>query len=523
MGISQPAITNLYQSLQQSVTARAEHMAICFEGHKYSYAQFNHNVSLNILCLTENFKLKKGDVIVLALGNRPEFCALFYAAMALGVIVVPLSTKLKSDDSHIILGSVNAEVVFFDPEHQPWLATSSIEKPHHRISLPNWQFMLRNADNNSLPKPTTKTTVTPDDIAAIIYTSGTTGSPKGAAITHGNFLHAITAYQGSLNLTAEDSTILPIPICHITGLSALLCLFIHIGGTIHLHQRFNAEEILKSVSQYNITFLHGSPTVFILLIQEAEKHLTKYNYSSLRMIACGAGHLNIGIIERLSELFPNTEIRPIYGLTETTSPASIFPQDARNSKKPGSSGLPIDGLECQIRDDSNHLLPAGETGHLWLKGPVVIKEYWKNNKANQQNFQNGWFYTGDIASIDNDGYLFIKDRSKDMINRGGEKIYCIEIENLISNYPGVKDVAIVPRHSEIYGEEAVAYIVAHKDKPLVSDNISQWLSDKIAKFKIPSKIIFIAELPKNTNGKTDKLSLRKKANSLNQQLLNNKK
>ncbi|WP_211959108.1 class I adenylate-forming enzyme family protein [Budvicia diplopodorum] len=515
MGMPQPAIANLYQSLQQSVNVRAEYTAICFEGHKYSYAQFNHSVNLNILCLTDSFNLQKGDVIVLALGNRPEFCSLFYAAMALGVIVVPLSTKLKSDDSHTILNSVNAEVVFFDPEHQPWLALSSTVKPDHCVSLSNWQFMLRNADNNSLPQPITKVSVKPDDIAAIIYTSGTTGSPKGAAITHDNVLHAITAYQDSLGLTCEDSTVLPIPICHITGLSALLCLFIHIGGTIHLHQRFNAEIILETINQYNITFLHGSPTVFILLIQEAEKHLKEYNYSSLRMIACGAGHLNIGIIDKLSELFTNTEIRPIYGLTETTSPASIFPQDARKSDKIGSSGLPISGLECQIRDDSNCLLTTGETGHLWLKGPVVIKEYWKNSTVNQQYFQDGWFYTGDIASIDKDNYLFIKDRSKDMINRGGEKIYCIEIENLISNYPGVKDVAIVPRHSEIYGEEAVAYVVAYKDKPLVSDNINQWLSDKIAKFKVPSRIIFIPELPKNANGKTNKLLLKKNANIKN--------
>ncbi|GKX50647.1 class I adenylate-forming enzyme family protein [Budvicia aquatica] len=515
MAIAQPTIKHLYQSLQQSVEARGEHAAICFEGHRYSYAQFNHSVSLNILCLAENFKLKKGDVIVLALGNRPEFCSLYYAAMALGVIVVPLSTKLKSDDSQNILDSVDAEVVFFDPEYQPWLASPSQTKPDHRISLSDWQFMLRNADNHTLPSPITDTAITSDDIAAIIYTSGTTGSPKGAAITHGNFLHAITAYQQTLNLTSKDSTILPIPICHITGLSALLCLFIHIGGTIHLHQRFNADEILKAISQYEITFLHGSPTVFILLTQEAEKHLTEYHYSSLRMIACGAGHLNIGIINKLSELFPNTEIRPIYGLTETTSPASIFPLDARESNKVGSSGLPIAGLECQIRDDSNRLLTTNEIGHLWLRGPVVIKEYWKNPQANQQYFQDGWFYTGDIASLDSDNYLFIKDRSKDMINRGGEKIYCIEIENLISNYPGVKDISIVPKHSEIYGEEAVAYIVAHQDSPLVSDNISQWLSDKIAKFKIPSKIIFIPELPKNTNGKTNKLLLRQKANLIN--------
>ncbi len=277
-----------------------------------------------------------------------------------------------------------------------------------------------------------------------------------------------------------------------------------------MQQRFNAEEILKTVSNHHITFLHGSPTVFILLLQEAEKYPQAGDYSSLRMIACGAGHLNVGIIERLAQLFPATEIRPIYGLTETSSPASIFPVDVRSSDKIGSSGLPIPGLSCQIRDDNLQVLAAGEIGHLWLKGPVVMSQYWKNPAANQQFFHDGWFYTGDIACLDQNNYLYIKDRSKDMINRGGEKIYCIEVENLISNYPGVKEIAIVPNSSEIYGEEAVAFIVAHRNKPLVSDNIIHWLSNKIAKFKIPSKIVFTAELPKNANGKIDKLALRQK-------------
>ncbi|GKX55449.1 AMP-dependent ligase [Leminorella grimontii] len=513
MGTSSLVVQNLYQSLEHSVESRPDGTALFFEGHKYSYRQFQHSVQASLFCLTERFKLQKGDAIVLALGNRPEFCFLFYAAMALGVVVVPLSTKLKSDDSMTVLESVDAKVVFYDPDSQPWLSTIASETQKSlRVSLSNWQFMVRNVDNQAVERSRPQTAVNADDVAAIIYTSGTTGSPKGAAITHSNFLHAINAYRLALGLNENDSTVLPIPICHITGLSALLCLFVHIGGTIHLHQRFSADEILRAIEQHGITFLHGSPTVFILLTQEAEKHEKSYDYASLRMIACGAGHLNTGIIGRLSALFPHTEIRPIYGLTETTSPASIFPMDVRRSDKIGSSGLPIPGLECQIRDDGGRPLSAGETGHLWLKGPVVIKRYWNNEKVNRQYFNNGWFYTGDIASIDKDNYLFIKDRSKDMINRGGEKIYCIEIENLISNYPGVKDIAIVPKHSDIYGEEAVAFIIADRMRPLVSDNITQWLSERIAKFKIPSKIIFVSELPKNANGKTDKVALRQRAN-----------
>ncbi len=177
--MQQAKITHLYQSLQQSVNRRAEHTALFFEGHKYSYNQLNHNVNLSSACLKESFNLAKGDVIVLALGNRPEFCSLFYAAMALGIIVVPLSTKLKSQDSHIILSSVNAKAVFYDPNSQPWMATLEPVQQSQVVSLADWQLMLSNADDQKVIQPVEPAAIVADDIAAIIYTSGTTGSRKG--------------------------------------------------------------------------------------------------------------------------------------------------------------------------------------------------------------------------------------------------------------------------------------------------------------------------------------------------------
>lgn len=506
VGMSKQKINNLYQSLQLSGQLRPNKIAISFEGHNYSYLKFKQQVDVSIHCLQHHFQVKKGDILVLALGNCPEFCSLFYAAMALGAIVVPLSIKLKAEDSTSLLNNVNAKIVFYDPSSQPWLSEKQ-PSAQHQTSLPDWQFILRNADDRTNVQPIELPDVNHEDIAAIIYTSGTTGKAKGAVISHGNFLSAIQTYVDVLGLTEQDSTVLPIPICHITGLSALLCLFIHIGGTIYLQKRFHAADILDTVAKQQITFIHGSPTVFILLIQEARRH-NNDSYPSLRMIACGAGHLNIGIMQQLSEIFLHAEIRPVYGLTETTSPATIFPEDVRRSNKQGSSGVAVPGLQLKVCDDYGNQLPHGQPGHLWLKGTMVINHYWQNPDINRQAFSDGWLYTGDIACIDEQGYLFIKDRSKDMINRGGEKIYSIEIENIFSTYPGVEDVAIVPMSSEIYGEEAIAFIVANQQQPLISDNIIQWLTGKIAKFKIPTKIIFMNKLPKNNNGKTNKNLLR---------------
>lgn len=494
-------VNNLYQSLHQSVCQYSSKVVLFNEEHQYSYKSFHDLVKTNAYLLANHYQLTKGDIIILAWGNRPEFCALFYAAVSLGIIVVPLSSKLKKTDGCTIINQIESKLTFYEQENNFWIT----EVSPNSISLSEWQFLVRNVEQVPefiLPE------VTVNDIAAIIYTSGTTGSAKGAVITHGNFLSAIEAYEKRLGLTADDSSILAIPICNITGLSALLCLFVHIGGTLHLHKRFNAELILKTVQKNRITFIHGSPTVFILLLQEMQGRNNSYDCSSLRMIACGAGHLNIGTINRISELFPSAEIRPIYGLTETTSPAAIFPEDVRKSKKIGSSGTFIDGVQYRITTSEGEILPAHQTGSLWLKGTVVINQYWCNEDANKKLIKDGWLNTGDIAVVDEDGYVYIKDRSKDMINRGGEKIYSIEIENLISNYPGVHDVAIIAQRDDVYGEVPVAFIVAEPNKPLLSANIIHWLTGKIAKYKMPTKIIFIDELPKNNNGKTDKLKLK---------------
>lgn len=490
-------------TLQHTESNNSTKTAIFYNEHKYSYQFLLNSVTLASGILQKHFHLSKGNIIVLALGNRPEFCTLFYAAMALGVIVVPLNTKFKTEDGITVLKSVKADVIFHENEQQNWIVTSQLGKT---ISLNEWQFLFRNFSDKIHKIDCNGVKL--QDTAAIIYTSGTTGSPKGTVITHGNFIAAITAYQKVLRLTANDSSILAIPIYNITGLSALLCLFIYIGGTLHLHQRFSVQQVLNTIDKHHITFLHGSPTVFILLTQLMNHQYDQLNVASLRMIACGGGHLNEGTLNDIFQSFPHAEIRPIYGLTETTSPATIFPINAKLSNKIGSSGTFVQGVEYKITDDNGKNLLNGEVGHLWLRGAVVISKYWQNDVVNKKSFKDGWLNTGDIAMIDQDGYLYIKDRSKDMVNRGGEKIYSIEIEDVISRYPGVKDVAMVPEKNAIYGEVPIVFIVSDKKTPLVSANIIHWLSDKIAQYKIPAKIIFVDEIPKNQNGKTNKLILR---------------
>jgi long-chain acyl-CoA synthetase len=416
--------------------------------------------------------------------------------------VVPFSTKLKQAESEALVGHIAPRVVLFDATVQDWLKNTPDARA---VSLSEWQALC-------LPEPLTRppVPVNRDDTAVMMFTSGTTGEPKGAIITHNNLLCAIDAYTQKLNLTAADSTILAVPIYHITGLSALLALFISLGASIWLQHRFNAPQVITTLREQNITFLHGSPTIFILLCQAAREQSASHpsDFPALRTIACGAGHLSDGLIKELKTLFPHTAIQPIYGLTETTSPATIFPGDVWGSDKCGSSGQAIPGLAITIRNDRQQPLPAGQIGHIWLKGDVVIREYWQHSERRPSCDAQGWFCTGDLGYLDDEGWLYIKDRSKDMINRGGEKIYSLELENILSTYRGVREVAVIPTPSPVYGEEPVAFIVPDGQHHLTSEEILDWLKVKIARFKLPARIIFTRALPRTHNGKVSKQQLK---------------
>ncbi|KAA9001103.1 acyl--CoA ligase [Affinibrenneria salicis] len=499
---------NLYQILCRNAQRQPQALALAFEERRYSYGAFHQRVKQVMAQLSGTWSLRKGDRIVLAWGNHPAFCEMFFAALGLGIEVVPFSTKLKQPEGENLISHIAPQAVFYNSNGQDWL--SRVEGARC-VSLSEWPALTLPTD-----EPIAAPALQREDTAVIMFTSGTTGAPKGALITHGNLLSAVQAYAEKFALTARDSTVLAVPIYHITGLSALLALFICQGGAIWLQHRFNAGQVIDTVRTENITFLHGSPTVFILLCQAIKNRAAQHEnaqpeiFPSLRAIACGAGHLNEGLIKELKERFPHTAIHPVYGLTETTSPATIFSDDVWGSNKIGSSGKAIPGLHIAIRDNQHRDLDHGQIGHIWLKGPVVIRQYWKMAEKDAACFRDGWFYTGDLGYLDEDGYLFIKDRSKDIINRGGEKIYSIELENIISTYSGVKEVAVIPAPSPVYGEEPVAFIVPENQCSLISDEIIGWLKTKVARFKLPARIIFTRTLPRTHNGKISKRQLREK-------------
>ncbi|MGI9862562.1 class I adenylate-forming enzyme family protein [Moorella naiadis] len=509
-------VKNLWQDFMQNAAKYPDKVALKTGDQSLTYHELEEEIKKFASGLAKRFQVQKGDVIALLMVNSIEFCVGFYASMYLGAIAAPLSTKLKATELKFMLQDSGARIIIANPDWLPnilpFLNETRVEviiatKPVKR----NFNAIFGNATMTPFAEVFTRIIIPPvivsqDDGAVIMYTSGTTGYPKGAYLTHFNLLQSIISYERTLQLTSWDTTLIAVPIFHITGLAALFLLFMHIGGTVYLLSFFNTEETLAMLERNNITFFHASPTVYIMLLEDGYGN---YLLPNLRKAACGSGAISVRTIKELKKWLPQLEFHTVYGLTETSSPATLFPGDVATSPHIGTSGLPIPIADCKIIDTNGNDITGTGEGELCIRGPMVAERYWHNPEATARVFRDGWFRTGDIARIDGEGYVYILDRVKDMINRGGEKIYSLEIENVIYSHPQVKEVAVVGVPDPIYGEVARAVIVPAQPGSITGSEIQEWVRNRLAKYKVPQYVDFVEELPKNANGKIIKKLLRK--------------
>ena len=335
----------------------------------------------------------------------------------------------------------------------------------------------------------------------IMFTSGTTTHSKGVVLCNYQIMHAVETYRRTLHIHAGDITVLATPMYHITGLVAILGVFLLVGGTIYIHRIFQAERVITEAEKYGFTFLHASPTVFHLLLEKGEN---KYPLKKLISLACGSGYMTIDKLKRIHNWLPESRFHTVYGLTETCSPATIFPTDAAVSLYIGSCGVPIPGIRMKIVDNNKVELPDGEIGEIAVSGITVLKCYYKQDV---REFKDGWLYTGDLGYFNADRYLYILDRKKYMINRGGEKIWCYDVENELTAISEIEEAAVVGIPDELYGEVPAAVIRLTPNSTLTESEIQKILLTRMAKYKIPVRIQFVRYLPHTVNGKVDKAAI----------------
>jgi long-chain acyl-CoA synthetase len=343
----------------------------------------------------------------------------------------------------------------------------------------------------------------PDDTAVVIYTSGTTGRPKGAQLTHFNMLmNALCNADKLLDMKEDDVGIAVLPLFHIFGQTCVMNACIYKGTTVALVPRFEPEAALKAIQSAGVTIFSGVPTMYQYLLRCPE--LDEYDISSLRIGVSGGASMPVEVMKAVEGRFGITILEG-YGLSET-SPTATFNRSERE-RKVGSIGLPIWGTEAKVVDANDEEVVRGERGELVLRGHHIMKGYHKKPDATAEAMKNGWFHTGDLATMDEDGYIFIVDRVKDMVVRGGFNVYPREVEEAIYEHEGVAEVAVIGVPHEELGEEVAAVVVMKEGESATEEEIIAFARERVARFKYPRSVTFMDDLPKTATGKILKREL----------------
>lgn len=501
---------NLYAALERTSSVYPDKTALVDDsGRKYSYHEFKQHCIELAAYLHGKYGVGQGSHVGLMMHNCVEFCAAFLALSRLGAVAVPLPSKFKEAEVLSLAQRADVDLVICHEDYEQWFLKQYNTSAVITIRGTGQQYGFREIFDRWTEKKTDTdklrlaATGGYYDVAIIMFTSGTTSKSKGVLLRNYNIMHAAESYRRILGITERDISVIATPIYHITGLVALLGLFLHTGGTIYLHKFFDPARVIKEAREKGFTFIHGSPTVFKLLIQEGENTPP---IPTLKSFACGSSNMSKNPLQRLHKWLPDSTFHTVYGLTETSSPATIFPGDAASSERIGSSGIPIPGTQFKILDEKGGELPRDQVGEIAIAGSVVLESYYKQTG---ENLHNGWLHTGDLGYFTEDGYLFVVDRKKDMIDRGGEKIWCFDVENELISMDGVQDAAVVGIPDELYGEVAAAVVQLDAGSPLTPEQIQAYLCDKIAKYKVPVKVKLVGKVPQTTHGKADKITIKK--------------
>jgi acyl-CoA synthetase (AMP-forming)/AMP-acid ligase II len=401
-----------------------------------------------------------GDRVALLFPNCIDFCLAYFGVLLAGGVVVPLNNRLAPRELAYILGHSQAATIIV---HQQFWESWNAVRPDL-----DGKFKVIKAEGESTdeaedfadliqpgPQPDAPPPTKPHDPASIMYTSGTTGLPKGAVLSHKNVFTNARNAGAHLGYKESDVTLLVVPLFHVTGLHSQLVAFAYVGGTCAVMRAYNTARMIELIAKHKVTVTFNVPTMYTLML--VNETLDRYDISGLRLAAYGGAPMAPETIVQLQKRL-GVDLYNAYGLTEATSLVTVLPAcDAL--RKAGSIGLPTSGTRLKTVDDRGREMEANQVGELYIKAPIVVSGYWRNPEATAENITDGWLHTGDYARIDPEGFVFIADRKKDMIIRGGENIYSIEVESALVSHPKVLEAAVVPRPHSIFDEVVHAFVV----------------------------------------------------------------
>ncbi|MER7691956.1 long-chain fatty acid--CoA ligase [Streptomyces sp. NPDC097610] len=454
----------------------------------------------------------RGDIVGLLLYNRPEFLELVYAANRIGAVFLPLNYRLSEDEWQYILDHSRAKVIVTESEFVPAVdrIAGVLTGLHHRIQVADdatvagWTGYenLLARHQGAVVEPVD---VEPGDLQRLMYTSGTTSRPKGVCITYGNLQAKNLAHIVHFGLTAEDTTLVCGPLYHVGGLDMPALGVLYAGGKVVLQRKFDARGVLKAIQEQRVTNLWLAPAMVnsVLEVPDRESHDT----TSVRFVLGGGEKTPEPVLRRVMTAFPNAWFADAYGLTETVSGDTFLDREHCLTKL-GSVGRPVPHTRVRIVDDNGQEAPTGELGEITLRGPKVFAGYWRDERATAAALKDGWFHTGDIGHVDEDGFLYIDDRKKDMIVSGGENIATPEVERVLYEHPAVLEAAVVGLAHPRWGEVPRAFVVFRPGTKAEAEELREFCQARLAKFKVPARFDVVDELPRTPSGKVLKRNLR---------------
>ncbi|MEU1545541.1 AMP-binding protein [Nocardia sp. NPDC005745] len=436
-----------------------------------------------------------GDVVAVMLPNRLELIVALFATWRLGAAATPIDPSSTAAEADYQLADSRAQVLVCADECE----SGEVDGPQ-RISVPE-------LDRHEGRVGVAEATEFSDDVLAlIIYTSGTTGRPKGVELTHANIMVMAETMVASMRLTAEDHSLLILPLFHVNGIVVSVLSPLLAGGRATVAGRFSPRTFFDTVEAARPTYFSAVPAIYAML--SALPADIRPDTSSIRFALCGAAPMPVELLARFEERY-GVPIYEGYGLSEGTCASTGNPLDG--VRKPGTVGLPLPGQEIAVVDSEGNFLSAGSVGEVVIKGPTVMRGYLGRPEETAKAIVDGWLHTGDIGRIDADGYLTLVDRIKDMIIRGGENIYPKEIESTIYTHPQVLEAAVIGRPHPVYGEVPIAYVSYRDGATVEPEQMLELLRKSLAAYKIPELIVTVDEIPKNAVGKIDKRILRGRA------------
>ena len=450
--------------------------------------------------------LQRGDRVAVLLGNRIEFVLTMFAAAHAGLITVLLGTRQQKPEIAYVLTDCGARLLI----HEAGLAdrvpeARDVPDVQHRIAVDDDAHLSQFSslcDNAALPSPAE---VAEEDTAMILYTSGTTGRPKGAMLAHCNVIHSSTIFVSCLQLTEADRSIAAVPLAHVTGVVANVMTMVRCAGTLIIMSEFKAAAYLQVAMRERVTYTVMVPAMYNLCLLQPD--FDSCDLSSWRIGGYGGAPMPVATIERLDAKIPGLKLMNCYGSTETTSPSTIMPGEL-TAAHIDSVGLPCPGTEIIVLDATGRELPRGEIGEIWIRSGSVIKGYWNNPAATAESFTGGFWHSGDLGSIDAQNFVRVFDRQKDMINRGGLKIYSAEVESVLAGHADVVESAIIAKPCPVLGERVHAVIVTRNNDASI-EALRAWCAERLSDYKVPETIVLTMQpLPRNANGKVLKRQLR---------------